>query len=319
MAETWIDALVSAGRLAWAKAHDLAGSTMTLNAQIDEAMALGLPLVRDQAGLVWKAGDERLCAETLAHELALAGHRCPLSCRTLVDSTNTHLMAAAISGHAAPFLLIAECQLAGRGRRERSWRAGYGEAILFSALVDVGRPVREMPGLAIAVGVGLAKALEHGGVEGISLKWPNDMLRDGVKLGGILVEAPGGSAAPGACVVGVGINWLLSLQSRADIGRPVADLSGTQLHAASGRSVVAGRLMAAVLDTAATYREQGLFGFLDDFTRLDSVRDRQVVVVAGEQSREGIARGIDADGSLRIEHDDGERRYQSAEVSLRVP
>jgi BirA family biotin operon repressor/biotin-[acetyl-CoA-carboxylase] ligase len=314
-----IDALAASGCLPWSKAFDLAGTRAALDTQIDEALALGLPLVRQADGLFWRPDVRALRVEAIARELALAGHACPLACRVLVDSTNTRLMVAAASGDRGPRILAAECQLAGRGRRERRWQASYGEAMLFSALIDIDRPLRELPGLAIATGVGLAKALESMDIDGISLKWPNDVLRAGAKLGGILVEAPGGSTAAGVCVVGIGINWQLSPRSREQIGRPVADLSQPPRQTARDRSQVIGRLMAAVLETAITFRMHGLSGFLDDFARLDGILGKPVAIESGTQSRDGIARGIDEDGSLRVLHIDGERRYQSAEVSVRVP
>src|SRR5438045_1930486 len=99
-------------------------------------------------------------------------------------STNDLLLAAG----KADVLLAAEQQSAGRGRRGRRWHATAGSAATFSLARLVHRPPRELPGLALVAGVGAARALRILGAERTALKWPNDLVLDGAKLGGILVE-----------------------------------------------------------------------------------------------------------------------------------
>jgi biotin-[acetyl-CoA-carboxylase] ligase BirA-like protein len=119
------------------------------------------------------------------------------------DSTNAVLLARAEAGAPSGTVVIANEQTAGRGRRGRSWFASRGDSLTFSLLWRFA-PGTAPAGLSLAVGLAVAQALEKVGAGGTALKWPNDILKDGRKLGGILVELLPG--APHAAVIGIGIN-----------------------------------------------------------------------------------------------------------------
>src|SRR5690349_2264995 len=105
----------------------------------------------------------------------------------------------------ADVLLAAEQQTAGRGRRGRRWHSAPGSSAMFSLAKIVRRPSRELAGLSLVAGVGAARALRALGAARVALKWPNDLVMDGAKLGGILVETS--SRAPATlAVIGIGIN-----------------------------------------------------------------------------------------------------------------
>src|SRR3990167_256707 len=104
------------------------------------------------------------------------------------NSTNTMLLEEKGSGCV---LLVAEEQTAGRGRRGRRWHSTPGAGLTFSLALRVKRPARELAGLSLAAGVALCKALRALGVARAALKWPNDLVVDGAKLGGLLVETRG--------------------------------------------------------------------------------------------------------------------------------
>src|SRR3982751_6143761 len=101
------------------------------------------------------------------------------------SSTNEVLLAEA---PAHRVLLIAEEQTAGRGRRGRRWHSAVGAGATFSFSTLIGKPVRELPGLSLVAGVAAVRALRALHVPRAALKWPNDLVVDGAKLGGILVE-----------------------------------------------------------------------------------------------------------------------------------
>src|SRR5687767_15853605 len=88
----------------------------------------------------------------------------------------------------SPVLLAAEEQTAGRGRRGRRWHSAPGAGLTFSLGRRIRRPARELAALSLVAGVAAARALRALGVRQAALKWPNDLLVDGAKLGGILVE-----------------------------------------------------------------------------------------------------------------------------------
>src|SRR6185503_2956197 len=101
-----------------------------------------------------------------------------------------------------PVLLAAEEQTAGRGRRGRRWHSAPGAGATFSLGRRVRRPVRELAALSLVAGVAAARALRALGLQQAALKWPNDLMVDGAKLGGILVENRDSNYA----VIGIGIN-----------------------------------------------------------------------------------------------------------------
>jgi BirA family transcriptional regulator, biotin operon repressor / biotin---[acetyl-CoA-carboxylase] ligase len=118
-------------------------------------------------------------------------------------STNTALLNACRDGLAQPQLLVAEVQTAGRGRLGRQWHSWPGASLTFSLAWPWDGAT--LDGLSLAVGCALAQALDPAG-EAIRLKWPNDLLLGGAKLGGILIETVTQGAAAQAVVVGVGLN-----------------------------------------------------------------------------------------------------------------
>src|SRR5258705_10715180 len=101
-------------------------------------------------------------------------------------STNGVLLAE--KGLARPVLLLADEQTAGRGRRGRRWHSAPGAGLTFSLAVALRRPLRELAALPLVAGVAVARALHSLGIARAALKWPNDIVVDGAKLGGILVE-----------------------------------------------------------------------------------------------------------------------------------
>jgi BirA family biotin operon repressor/biotin-[acetyl-CoA-carboxylase] ligase len=164
-------------------------------------------------------------------------------------STNADLRARA-STLAAPLLLIAEHQSAGRGRAGRSWLSSPEGSLTFSLAWRFDGGPQALLGLPLAVGVALADTLGTLGQQ-VQLKWPNDVLKDGDKLAGILMEtqsAPGGGTWT---VIGIGLNLLMPDEMEAQLGRSAA---GMPWLARMDRDA----LMAALLD--------GLADCLHEFT-----------------------------------------------------
>src|SRR5919197_2690941 len=160
-------------------------------------------------------------------------------------STNDLLLAAG----QADVLLAAEEQTAGRGRRGRRWHAAPGTAVTFSLAKLVQRAPRELPGLALAAGVGAARALRSLGAARTALKWPNDLMIDGAKLGGILVETRSHGGATLA-VIGIGINCRRDAALERRLRRPIAWL---ERHIEVERNRLIGCLAASVIEALAQF------------------------------------------------------------------
>jgi BirA family biotin operon repressor/biotin-[acetyl-CoA-carboxylase] ligase len=221
-----------------------------------------------------------------------------------VDSTNRFLLEG--EGFAAGVhACVAESQSAGRGRH-----------LYLSVLRVLDATPRSVQGMSLAIGVAVAKALESLGVAGVALKWPNDVLLGGEKLGGILVEIAAGGAGPWRAVAGIGINVDMPRDAGARIDQPWTDLASRGIH--PDRNRLASRVLAEVIAAGDRFAETGFEGFRDDWDCRDAVRGRAVEVRDGSSVHAGTARGVDADGALLVEADGGCQRISVGDVSLRL-
>lgn len=233
-----------------------------------------------------------------------------------IDSTNSELLRAA--GRGAPDLSVclAERQSAGRGRRGRAWISPLGANVYFSLLKRFERGMGALSGLSLAAGVALAQALEDCGAVDIALKWPNDVVVDGRKLAGILVEAGGEFLGPCFAVIGIGIN--LRLPQDIKTGQPATDLAQVCGGALTPRNRVVAYLLARLVDALDRFATGGFAAFADAYAARDALADKRVRVQAADGTRDGIADGVDARGALRVRHGATLAVYDSADVSVRA-
>lgn len=209
---------------------------------------------------------------------------------------------------ACPVLIAAEVQTAGRGRRGRRWHSAPGAGATFSLGRRIGRPVRELGALSLVAGVAVAHALRALGVEKASLKWPNDLVVDGAKLGGILVE----TRASGYAVIGVGINCRRTLGLAEKLKRDVAFLDD---FAPADRNQVIRRSAAALLEALETFERSGLDALRAQWEAMDAhVGQRLRVRLANGRVISGFASGLGADGSLQLLTARGMRAVHSGRV-----
>jgi len=217
---------------------------------------------------------------------------------------------------------LAEYQSAGRGRRGRSWVSPPGGGVCLSVGGRLPAAPSDYASLPTAVGVACAVALEALGVPDIGLKWPNDLLLDGGKLGGILIELRGEAQGPAAIAVGIGLNVRLGPAARAlivsDGGLPPADLAGTP-GGDVDRNALAAALVAAIVGCLQRAPAGLSDAVLSGWRQRDCLSGRPVRIDDSGVGRFGIAQGLDRSGALLLEDADGSRRRVTAgEVTLRV-
>jgi len=236
------------------------------------------------------------------------------------DSTNARLLALSDLPAGKADVCIAEHQTAGRGRRGRVWLAPFGSGICLSLSWLFPEPPRQLSALSLAVGVALLRALESRGAEKVQLKWPNDVLADGRKLGGILCELRAESAGPAYVAIGVGLNARLTAATRREIaasGVEAADLNDVLDAKKVARNAIAAAIIAALIAALEEFQQTGLQTFVNDWRHADALHGAAVRVVVGEDIHRGLARGIDVDGALMLETPAGLLRFISGEVSVR--
>jgi BirA family transcriptional regulator, biotin operon repressor / biotin---[acetyl-CoA-carboxylase] ligase len=237
------------------------------------------------------------------------------------DSTNARVLAAD-RPIGELVVCLAEHHSAGLPRRGRRWLAPPGGGICLSVGGRLPAAPADFAALPTAVGVACAEALEALGVPDIGLKWPNDLLLGGRKLGGILIELRGESQGPATIAVGIGLNVRLGAAARAAIladgGLPPADLSADPARPAPDRNALAAALIAAiVLCLERVPGELGAAARLG-WEQRDALRGRLVRIEDAGSGLTGIARGLDPSGALLLEGPDGVRhRVTAGEVTVR--
>jgi BirA family transcriptional regulator, biotin operon repressor / biotin---[acetyl-CoA-carboxylase] ligase len=209
-------------------------------------------------------------------------------------------------------LLVAEQQSAGRGRRGRRWHSAPGAGLTFSLARRVGRPVRELAALSLVAGVAVTRAFRALGVARAALKWPNDLLVDGAKLGGILVETRADGAAARA-VIGIGINLRGGPQLSARLKRPVASLD--QFLESISPEEILKRIIGSLVEALDAFEAGGLDALRGEWEALHAHAGHRLRVrLADGRSVSGIEAGLDQDGGLRLRTRAGLRAVRSGTV-----
>lgn len=249
-----------------------------------------------------------------------AGHLRTLELLFEVDSTNTLLLARPQPAAGSADVCMAELQHAGRGRLGRRWLAPFGGGIALSLSWTCSDVVRTLPALSLGVGVAVARALERGGAQGISLKWPNDIWFKDRKLGGVLIELRGEAGGPAHIVIGVGVNVVLpeAVRSEIEAGGVAAGAVSDACRQPPSRNLLAGAILDELLSMLLQYERHGFAAFRDAWSALDGLNGRPAQVIVGQSTIRGVARGVDADGALLLETPDRVQRFVSGEASLRL-
>lgn len=244
----------------------------------------------------------RLCDDVLAVEVV-----------SETGSTNADLLARAaqLTRNTA---LIALRQSAGRGRAGRSWLSADG-SLTFSLAWKFQRPLHALAGLPLAVGVALAETLGRLGVL-VQLKWPNDLLKDGAKLAGVLTETQAGRDGAVWAVIGVGMNLTLPDELEARLDRPAACAPWL---AAMERDALMAALLADLARELTLFEQRGFQAFSARWNRLHAYHGSAVCIVdRGVTIDQGIAAGVDDSGALLLDGAAGRVAIVTGDVSLRV-
>lgn len=240
-----------------------------------------------------------------------ANIQAPIALFPVIGSTNTYIRDHIETiEHGAT--VIAEAQTAGRGRRGKTWVSPFGASLYMSMCWRFQGGYQQIGGLSLFVGYCVAHALQRMGIDGIGLKWPNDIYRHGQKLGGILVEVEGQIGTEVSCIIGIGINVNLP-DVTEQIDQPFTDLSGLD--------ICRNRLCAEVISVLHThlpdFETDGLHSIVEQWNSLDEFAGKTVVISHGDKQQLGTNLGIESSGALRLQTSEGIRLVHGGEVSLR--
>lgn len=259
------------------------------------------------------AAAPQLSASAISAHCATSATHVAIETVAETGSTNADLLAR-IGSLPGPLLRIADNQTAGRGRAGRAWLSTPGAALMFSLAWPFKGPLHKITGLPMAVGVALAETITSLGVP-VQIKWPNDLLRDGAKLAGILVETQKTDDAIWA-VIGCGINLVMPDELEAQIGREVASAPWL---AQMDRNQLMAALLSRLAAVLAEFDDTGFAPFVERWNALHAWHGKEVVLLdQGAVLQQGRAAGIDDIGRLLLDTDAGRVEILSGDVSLRL-
>lgn len=226
-----------------------------------------------------------------------------------IGSTNTHLMQQPPPAPGRLRVAITDNQVAGRGRHGRTWQSPAGSGLCLSLGYTFGRPPANLPALTLAIGLGVVDALDEAGSPGVLLKWPNDLIANDGKLGGILTESqtlPGGGST--LVVTGIGVNIdlgrTLEVTPAIEGARKVVDLAGFTDRLAP-RHEIAARMIDSVCAAFAAYEGTGFAALASRWSERDWLFGRQLMVDTPQRRITGIGAGIADDGALLVDTGSG--------------
>ena len=232
------------------------------------------------------------------------------------SSSNDEIMALARQSAdlAHKALCVAHFQTKGRGRQGRNWVNRQGECLMFSLGWAFDKPQYELGSLALVVALACRRALADIGLD-VNIKWPNDLVVANDKLAGILIETARVENKTVA-VIGIGINFVLP--------KEVENATSVQalFQTASKQGVSVKTLLNAVLAQLDAllneYAQNGFASCVGEYDAANRDTDRPVLLLQeGRVVHEGVVKGVDAQGALRLLTDKGEKTIVSGEISLR--
>ncbi len=220
----------------------------------------------------------------------------------VIPSTNEYLMGliksenTLVDGHT----VLAECQTKGKGRRGRTWQSPFGTHVYLSQYRTMDNGLSAASGLSLAIGIAVLNTINLFSNKKCQLKWPNDLLVDGKKIAGILVEAEG--QADGIChlVIGVGINVDMPAAVASDIDQPWTDLN-TITDSLVDRNEFIAKLLEQLEDTYQEYKLNRLNNLFKLWNKNNAFLNQIVELTSTSKVQVGKCLGIDTSGALLLE------------------
>lgn len=240
----------------------------------------------------------------------------PVFIHDYLDSTSAQAFRLLGQGVEAPFLVLAERQTAGRGRRGRRWVSPFADNVYYSLVMRIEGGARQLEGLSLVVGLAVLQTLRQLGVAQAGLKWPNDVLVAGRKMAGILLELSGDPADVCHVVIGIGIN--VNMQA---VDEPIDQPWTSVMHELGeqvDRNTLVRLLNVQLHDYLVRHRQSGFAALQAEWEAAHVWQNCLVTLTAGSQQIKGVVLGINEQGALRLSVDNAEQQFSGGELSLRL-
>ncbi len=239
----------------------------------------------------------------------------PIHIYDSIDSTNAEALRMVDVARAVPFLVLAEQQMAGRGRRGRKWVSPFAQNIYYSLVLRIEDGLRQLEGLSLVVGLAVIQALRESGVQDAVLKWPNDVLVGRKKIAGILLELVGDPADICHVVIGIGIN--VNMQRAAEVDQQWTSVQ-LETGSAADRNALVAQVSLQLQRYLDRHRVSGFAALQEEWEQNHAWQGRAVSLIAGVNRVDGVVLGVDRQGALRLDVGGVEKTYSGGELSLRL-
>ncbi len=249
---------------------------------------------------------DKLDEKTIQSLLKTESFGLPLHYRDEIDSTQNAVRELAEEGAAEGVVVLADMQQAGRGRMGRSWLAPRGKGIWMSLLLRPLVPIHCAPQLTLLAAVALCRSLRRETGLDIGIKWPNDLLINGKKISGILLESAAEDERLKYIIAGIGISVNMS---QSDYPEELLE-KATSLRIASGKSFNRAQLLTAFLLEWETlyklYLETGFQSIAALWESLSVSLGKRMELTTPQGKLTGVPIGLDGSGAIIVKRDDGE-------------
>ena len=212
-------------------------------------------------------------------------------------------------------VIVANSQIAGRGRHFRQWVSPAEKNLYFNILLPLhGIPLKNAPQLMQVAALSIAEFLNDSGISGIFVKWPNDIWHRKEKLGGVIAEILP-SPVERKLSLGIGLNVNVSVSDLSGIDKPA-----TSLSILSGKILDREKLLIDILkkleQAFKEFRNSGILPWLEKWRKMACFVGSSASIVEGKTSITGKILGIENDGSLLFETESGVRRIYSGDLEI---
>lgn len=216
------------------------------------------------------------------------------------------------------YVVAAELQTKGRGRNGHVWCSGFGESLTFSLSWSFKEySIPQLSSLSLIVGVAIIRVLKYFSIEGVSLKWPNDVLMNRFKVAGVLIELRSGIKKSYQTVIGIGINFNLSKDTKSCIDCGVTDLfeiTGKLLD----RNLILSALLIEIKNTIFDFERFGFSYFKKEWISYHAYEGKGVCLkLPNNRIIRGVVNGVNDNGAICLTTDSGREMFDVGEISLR--
>lgn len=234
-----------------------------------------------------------------------------------IDSTNQYLLDELSKGPIHSRVVLTEHQKRGRGRGINRWESGLGAGIYLSIGWQFALMPKSYSALSLAVGTVISNCISELSGKSIGLKWPNDLIYEGSKLGGILIESRGQLAGRMDTVIGIGLNINIFDDIRSKVNQDITDLKEVFGHIPS-RNELAAKVISNIINLLTEYPDCGFAHYLQDWRVRDISRGKMARLNMAGNIIEGTVVDVDEQGNLIISVDGKHEKYTSGDLSLRM-